>query len=113
MASYAGVDFYERGNAAGLSVPGWNSKFVLVEKIIPNGEPVIQRIGAQAQRMAMPIRCTADQLDSLRGSVDGSSGTLSWSGGSDSAILESIDTPLEVRPGVDMYFVTLNFIKTS
>jgi len=111
-ASFASHDFKERGST-GNDNPGWNSKFVLVEKIIPGGSPVIQKIGAQAQRLAMPIRCTAAQLATLYGDNDGDTHTLVWSGGSDTAILESIDTPTEVRPGQDYYFAMLNFIKIS
>jgi hypothetical protein len=110
-ASYDGTDFYERGANAGLNIPRWESKFNFATKIIPNGSPVVQKIGVDAQRLAMPIRCTASQLGSLESSCDGSSHTLSWSGGSDSAVLESITGAQEVKPGVDMFFATLNFIR--
>ena len=110
MASYNGHNLLERGDA-GYSIPGWDRGFVLAEKLIPNGDPVIQAIGAKAPRLSMPIRCTAAELSALRGDCDGSAHTLVWSGGSDSAILESVGTPLEVRPGVDLYFTTLNLIK--
>jgi len=112
-ASFNSVSFYERGGDNGLNVPRWDAKYNLVTKIIPGGDPVIQRIGHDVQRLAMPIRCTATELGSLEDSADGSSHTLTWSGGSDSAVLESIGTPLEVKPGVDMFFATLNFIRVS
>jgi len=112
MPTFGGHSFLERGNDNGYSVPGWERGFVLAEKLIPNGEPVIQSIGAKAARMSMPIRVSASELAALVGDCDGDVHTLVWSGGSDSAILESIGTPLEVRPGVDLYFATLNLIKT-
>lgn len=109
-ASFSGTSFYERGES-GLSIPRWEKKFNFATKIIPNGTPVVQKIGADAQRMSMPIRCTESQLSSLYGSIDGSSHTLSWSGGSDSAVLESIGSVQEVKPDADVFFATLSFIQ--
>ncbi len=51
----------ERGDA-GYNVPGWDRGFVLAEKLIPNGDPVIQAIGAKgtASQHAHPRdRCRA------------------------------------------------------
>lgn len=109
-ASLGGHAFFERGNA-GYDAPGFDRKYVTVTKIIPNGSPVVQSIGADVARLAMPIRCTAAQLSALYGDVDGDTHTLTWSGGSDSVLLESIATPTEVKPGVDMYNSVLSFIK--
>jgi hypothetical protein len=109
-ASFNSVSFYERGDA-GLNVPRWEKKFNFATKIIPNGTPVVQKIGVDAQRLSMPIRCTESQLDSLYSSIDGSSHTLSWSGGSDSAVLEAIGSVQEVKPDSDVFFATLSFIQ--
>jgi hypothetical protein len=109
-ASFNSVSFYERGDA-GLSIPRWEKKFNFATKIIPNGTPVVQKIGRDVARLSMPIRCTASQLGSLESSMDGSSHTLSWSGGSDSAVLEAIGGVQEVKPDADVFFATLSFIQ--
>lgn len=111
MASYAGDNFEERGSA-GYDSPGFDKKHITVTKIIPGGSPVVQSIGADVSRLAMPIRCSAAELAALKGDVDGSAHTLVWSGGSDSALLESVGTPTEVKPGEDYYFAVLSFIKS-
>jgi len=110
MASYASHNFEERGSS-GLSNPGWDRKFSTVVKIIPNGEPVVQAVGADVPRLAMPIRCSAAQLAALYGDVDGDTHDLVWSRGTDTALLEAIDTPTEVLPGKDYYFTVLHLIK--
>lgn len=111
-ASFAGTSFHERGDG-GLNIPRWESKYNLAVKIIPNGYPVVQNIGRDVQRLSMPIRCTASQLGGLEGAIDGSSHSLSWSGGSDSAVLESIGGVQEVKPDSDVFFATLSFIRIS
>lgn len=110
MASYASHGFKERGSS-GRDVPGFDAKYTTAVKIIPNGSPVVQAIGADVQRLAMPIRCSASELAALYGDCDGSAHTLVWSGGSDSALLESVGSPTEVMPGYDYFFATLSFIK--
>lgn len=110
-ASFGGDVFFEAGSG-GYAVPRFDKKHLTAVKIIPNGSPVVQSIGADIQRLAMPIRCTASQLSALYGDVDGSAHTLVWSGGSTSAYLESVGTPTEVKPGEDVFFATLNFIKS-
>lgn len=109
-SSFAGHTFYERGDA-GLNVPFFDAKFSLAVKIIPNGSPVVQAIGRDVQRLAMPIRCDVNELADLFGDIDGDAHTLEWTNGPDSAILESIDTPLEVKPDANVFFTTLHFIR--
>lgn len=109
-AAFNGHSFYERGSS-GREIPGWEKKWITVVKIIPNGSPVVQAIGADVQRMAMPIRCTHDELADLYDDIDGDTHDLDWSDGSDSALLESITGRSEVMPGNDVYFAVLNLIR--
>jgi hypothetical protein len=109
-ASFASHTFKERGSS-GMNNPGWDRKMNSVVKIIPNGSPVVQWIGIDVQRLAMPISCTASELSILYSDVEADTHSLVWSGGTDDACLESIDTPLEVMPGHDLYVTVLHFIK--
>lgn len=110
MSTFDGKAFSERGDN-GLNIPGWDAPYLFALKHIPGSDDnVIQRIGADVQRLAMPVKVTASQLAALQ-AARGDNGSLVWSGGTDSAFLSSVGTPTEVRPGKDVYFVTLNFIK--
>ncbi len=111
MASFDGNTFEEAGSG-GYSVPGFDAPYLfVVKKLAGSDDNVIQKIGADVQRLAMPVRCTAAELSALQG-ARGDTGTLDWSGGSDSVFLANVGTPVEVRPGEDVYFVTLSFMKT-
>jgi len=110
VATFNSHSFSERGDT-GKNVPGWDKKFTTVELIVPGGSPVIHSIGVNARRLAMPIQGTNSQLDSLEGDIDGSTHSLVWSDGTDTCLLEAMDTRIEIKSGHDVYQTVLHFIK--
>jgi len=111
MSSFDGKTFQERGEQ-GKNSPSWDDNDIIVIKKVPGGDlNVIQRIGADVQRLAMPISCTAAEYADLR-SVRGTTGSLAdWSDDDTDAFLEKIAPRIEVKPGEDLYWTTLHFIK--
>jgi hypothetical protein len=106
MASFGGVSFEERGSI-GRDYPQHGAQAAISVRKIPGGDRVlIQVAGRDAATLQMPITCSSAQLASLRGQV-GNQSTLSYSGGSKSAVLQTVDGAVEVKAGADVYFVSL------
>ena len=109
MASFAGVNFGERGQNA-QTFPGWRRKAEASHTHIPGGNRVVtQKSGLLADTIALRIRCTAAQLTSLYTKV-GTTDTLIFSRGTFRAFLDEID-PEEVLAGRDIFFATLNMTR--
>jgi hypothetical protein len=108
-ASFAGVSFYERGGGGGQNFPRHGAQATTNVRHVPGGDrDVIQTGGKQKVQLALAIRCTASQLTSLRGKV-GTSSTLTYSGGSPTAYLESVTNVVEPTPRYDYILCTLNY----
>ena len=110
MSTYNSHSFSERGEN-GKNIPRWSKKRVSATKIVPAGTPVVQDIGADVQRLVMPVQGTESQINALYGDCDGSTHTLSWSGGTDTAKLDEIAPMVEVRPGENVFQTVLTFLK--
>lgn len=110
MASFNSHSFYETGSQ-GRNIPRWNKKRNVVTKIIPGGTPVVQDIGAEPQQLVMPVQGTESQLNALAGDVDGSTHSLSWSGGTDTCLLVEMAPIVEVVPGKTIFQSVLTFLK--
>lgn len=96
--------------AIGHNYPQHGATAEISVRKIPGGDSVlIQVAGRGASTLQLPIRCTATQLASLRGQV-GQRGSLSYSGGTPSAVLQSVESINEVKPGDDVYFANLNLL---
>jgi len=113
-ASFDGVSFGERGNGA-TSFPVWSVEGTVIVKKIPGGDKnVIQVIGNKLPRLAFIAKCTAAQLASLRTKAEAlTTGTLDFSFETCTATLVSVTDAQEVGAGHDVYFATLNFIRSS
>ena len=111
MSSFDGVTIAERG-AGAANFPIWQKRGLAVIKKIPGGDVnVIQTIGVDLPRLAMPARVTAAQLTALYGKV-GVSGSLVFSYETTTALLESIEGE-EISAGKDTYMVTLTFVRSG
>ncbi len=103
--------FHERGDT-GKNHPQWGITRLFVLKKIPGGDlNVIQNIGNDVQRLAMPIQCTGTVLGQLIGDIGATAALHNWSGADTNAYLYDIDPPIEVKPGTDLYQTVLHFIK--
>lgn len=111
MPSFKGVTFEERGGL-GRDYPQHGAAAEISVRKIPGGDRVlIQVAGRGVSTLQLPIRCTSAQLASLRGQV-GVQGSLSYSGGSPTAVLQTVDSAVEVKAGADVFFVNLTFLIT-
>lgn len=109
MATFKGISFEERG-AIGRDYPNHGATAEISVRKIPGGDSVlIQVAGRGAATLQLPIRCTAAQLASLRGQV-GQRATLTYSGGSPTVVLQTVDSAVEVKADADVYFVGLQFL---
>ncbi len=109
MASFKGVSFDERGGI-GRDYPQHGSASLISVRKIPGGDRVLVQVaGGDSTTFQLPIRCTAAQLASLRG-VRGQQGTLSYGGGNPTAVLQTVDNAIEIKPDVDVYFASLSFL---
>lgn len=109
MSTFKGIEFGERGQNA-QTFPRHTRKAVSSTTHTIDGSNVVQHSGRAADTLALPVRCTEDQLDDLYGAV-ASSGSLVYSGGTRTAFLEEVE-PQEVSAGKDVFFVTLTFTLT-
>lgn len=108
MASFKGNSFSERGQGAQM-FDAWSREADISEIHIPGGNTtVIQSAGLSADKLALRIRCTREQMDALR-NVVGTSGALVYSYGTRTAFLRSITDPQEILDS-GLYFATLNLI---
>lgn len=108
MASFRGTTFGERGDNA-ASFPVFSS-VALSSVVRPAGGSriIIQSSGQKEARLALTISSTGAQLASLQNAVD-HTGTLSYSGGTRQAYLESVSDAKRI--GTSDYFeLTLNFL---
>lgn len=111
MASFAAATFDELGNDSTYNV--WSKQGIAITKKIPGGaKNVIQKIGTDLPRMAMPIKGTASQITALYGKV-GDSGTLIFSYETCAARLESMEPPQSIGIDNDLYTGVLSFIRTA
>ena len=109
MPSFRSSQFEERG-AIGRDYPQHGATAEISVRKIPGGDSVlIQVAGRGATTLQLPIRCTSAQLASLRGQV-GQRGSLSYSGGSPTAVLQSVDSIVEVKADADVYFAALTLV---
>lgn len=109
MPSFRSSSFEEMGGI-GHNYPQHGATAEISVRKIPGGDSVlIQVAGRGATTLQLPIRCTSSQLASLRGQV-GQRGSLSYSGGSPTAVLQSVDGANEVKAGADVYFANLNLL---
>lgn len=107
MGSFGGAPFAERGN--GSLYPAWQYEANYTELEIPDGQSVIQVGGVKSGKLALDIRVTKAELDSLNTKV-GQVASLSYSYGTFSAFLASVSDAREIVES-GKYFATLNFIK--
>lgn len=109
MASFAGVDFNERGQGAKL-FPTWGRKADSAITHIPGGnKTIIDSSGLLADRLQLAIRCTESQLNSLYSKVD-TVGSLVYARGTFQAYLDEISDPVEILAS-GKFFTTLHFIR--
>lgn len=112
MASFSGITILERGGGNGQSFPTWSKSGVIAIKHIPGSDNnVIQVIGTALPRVGIPVKLSGAQLSSLRAAI-GSSGTLAFYFETTTATLESVTDVQQFRT-FDIYFATLNFIRSS
>jgi hypothetical protein len=111
MGSFDGAGFSERGAPPQFQV--WSKGGTVAIKKIPGGSNnVIQKIGVDLPRLALVVKATSAQLTALYGKV-GVSGSLVFGYETATATLESIDSVAEQGAGKDVYFATLNLIRSS
>lgn len=109
MPTFRSSQFEERG-AIGRDYPRHGATAEISVRKIPGGDSVlIQVAGRGAFTLQLPIRCSSSQLASLRGQV-GQRGALSYSGGSPTAVLSSVDSIVEVKADADVFFASLNLL---
>lgn len=111
--SFAGASTLgERGAGPG-NYPVWSVEGVVVVKKIPGGNKnVIQVIGIKRPRLALTVKCTAAQLAALRAKI-GVTGTLVFHFETTTATLESVENAAEQGAGHEVYFATLNLIRSD
>jgi hypothetical protein len=113
MTSFDGVSFKELTQDS--TYPTWSKSGNTLIKNIPGGSKnVIQKVGTDLPRLAMPVQLTAAQLASLKTKAEAATvGTLIFSYETCTARLQSVDSPASVGIDNDIYPATLNFIRTG
>lgn len=108
MASFRGLSFNERGES-GTAFPVFGSVAQsTVLRPARGSRIIIQSSGQKEARLALAISGTGAQITSLLGAVD-TVGTLSYSGGTRQAYLESVTEPRRVGTG-DYFLASLSFL---
>src|SRR5262245_29809163 len=103
----------ERGRGPTGPYPVWSVTGTVVVTKIPGGSKnVVQVLGMKLPRLALTVKCTAAQLATLRGKI-GETGTLVFSFETTTATLESVSDAQEIGAGHNIYFATLNLIRSS
>jgi hypothetical protein len=109
VASFDSAGFDELGQDSVYNI--WSKSGIAITKKIPGGDKnVIQKIGVDLPRLAMPIKATASQITALYGKVGGS-GTLVFSYETCTARLESMEQPQSIGIGNNLYTSQLNLIR--
>ena len=113
MPSFDGVSFGERGAGPTGPYPMWTKVGVIAIKKIPTSDKVvIQKIAIARPRLAFVARVTGAQLAALK-AKRGVTGSFSFSLETTTATLESVENVQEIGAWHDIYFCTLNFIRSS
>lgn len=104
----------ERGAGPGR-YPVWTITGNVVIKKIPGGNKVvIQIIGRKLPRLALTVKVTAAQVAALRTKAENfTSGTLVFGFETTTATLISVSAAEEQGAGHDVYFATLQLIRSS
>lgn len=108
MGTFKSLGFEERGEgAAAFPVFGSVAQSTVLRPA-RGSRIIIQSSGQKEARLALAISGTGAQFTSLLGAVD-TIGTLSYSGGTRQAYLESVTEPRRVGTG-DYFTATLSFV---
>lgn len=108
MASFGSIQFGE--GQGGRTYPVWGRAAEYSVTHIPGGNTsIIQTSGKMADRLQLPIQCTAAELASLYSAVD-TVQTLTYGYGSRSAYMAEISNVEEQLAGKDLYYATLTVI---
>lgn len=110
-ASFDSAAFRELSSGDGYATWGKASTFA-TKKIPGSDDTVLQLAGIALPKLAMPIMGTASEMAALLGKV-GVEGSLVFTYETVTARLESMEPPVSIGIGNDLYVSTLHLIRSS